>query len=483
MKQKINNKYCSIFTLVMLLLSFQLMASSQDGPYVFYENNRAIVQTINANGSVTTNTFSSMNGRSVTVFSSELNRSFNVPIKSSLADDQSIFPEAPEKFYAISDIEGEFLIFYTALLREGVINADFKWTYGNGHLIVLGDVFSRGNSVNEILWLIYKLESEAIAAGGRVHFIMGNHEMFHIMRNDFRYTTQKYFNTAASLNKQMHELYDNNTELGRWLRTKNIITKLGDYILVHAGISQEVHDRNYTIPYMNEVGRARMRGPLNGSCRGDCELITGSRTGLYWYRGIANGEVSQRQVDRFLEQLGAKRMIIGHTKGLDIRTMYQGKVILIDQSHQTNWANNFTRALQQNSGCFNRATGARLSPFTISYQRLISNCDVPPNTSNPGFDASVSNLSVARNAWLHYTIEIPAGLSSFTAQISGGSGDADIYVRRGAQPATTQFDCRPYRTGNNETCTFNNPQPGTWYISLRGYAASSGVTLRATGRP
>ena len=63
--------------------------------------------------------------------------------------------------------------------------------------------------------------------------------------------------------------------------------------------------------------------------------------------------------------------------------------------------------------------------------------------------------------------------------ISGGTGDADLYVRRGAQPTTTAYDYRPYLSGNNETVTVNNPTAGTWYIGIRGYAAYSGLTLDA----
>ena len=64
-----------------------------------------------------------------------------------------------------------------------------------------------------------------------------------------------------------------------------------------------------------------------------------------------------------------------------------------------------------------------------------------------------------------------------SVSISGGSGDADLYMRYGANPTTSTYDCRPYTSGNNETCTFNNPASGTWHISIRGYRAYSGVTL------
>ncbi|MEO1173089.1 MAG: PPC domain-containing protein [Myxococcota bacterium] len=38
-------------------------------------------------------------------------------------------------------------------------------------------------------------------------------------------------------------------------------------------------------------------------------------------------------------------------------------------------------------------------------------------------------------------------------------------------------DCRPFQTGNNETCNFANPSVGTYFVMLRGYSSYSGVTL------
>jgi serine protease len=51
-------------------------------------------------------------------------------------------------------------------------------------------------------------------------------------------------------------------------------------------------------------------------------------------------------------------------------------------------------------------------------------------------------------------------------------------VRRGSRPTTTTYDCRPYLTGNNETCTLPNPAAGDFYVMLRGYTSYSGVILK-----
>ncbi|ATD10108.1 vibriolysin [Pseudoalteromonas piscicida] len=92
-------------------------------------------------------------------------------------------------------------------------------------------------------------------------------------------------------------------------------------------------------------------------------------------------------------------------------------------------------------------------------------------------DRTESNVSVASGSWTRFTQDLNASYSSLEVSISGGSGDADLYVNFGSQSTTSSYQCRPYKNGNNETCTIANPQQGTWYIDLRGYSAASGVTL------
>jgi hypothetical protein len=62
--------------------------------------------------------------------------------------------------------------------------------------------------------------------------------------------------------------------------------------------------------------------------------------------------------------------------------------------------------------------------------------------------------------------------------MSGGTGDADLYVKKGVKPTTTAYDCRPYLTGNAETCTVTAPAAGDYYVMVRGYSAYSGVSLK-----
>ena len=105
------------------------------------------------------------------------------------------------------------------LQNNGVIDKDFNWTFGNGHLVLTGDFVDRGEQVTEVLWLIYALEDKAKEAGGYVHYVLGNHEIMN-MSGDLRYLNKKYVDNAALLNAHFVTLYGENSELGRWLRTK-----------------------------------------------------------------------------------------------------------------------------------------------------------------------------------------------------------------------------------------------------------------------
>jgi serine protease len=98
----------------------------------------------------------------------------------------------------------------------------------------------------------------------------------------------------------------------------------------------------------------------------------------------------------------------------------------------------------------------------------------------PGFEPinfSVNVPNSSTNSWRHYTLGVGSGASTLNVNISGGTGDADLYIRFAAQPTTADWDFRPYLNGNNESVTVSSPQNGTWHISVRAFSSFSGVTL------
>lgn len=90
-----------------------------------------------------------------------------------------------------------------------------------------------------------------------------------------------------------------------------------------------------------------------------------------------------------------------------------------------------------------------------------------------------TNLSPSAGEVLSYTIEVPVGASRLEVDTSGGTGNADLAINFGSTPTRFDNDCLQVGAGNTHNCTINNPTAGTWFIVVRGAAASSGVQLDA----
>lgn len=128
------------------------------------------------------------------------------------------------------------------------------------------------------------------------------------------------------------------------------------------------------------------------------------------------------------------------------------------------------------------AEGAHAEKFTklgLAYAIEMANADSTPQPGNVLKNGvPVNNLAGSRSTQLRYTFELT---QSQNLQITswGGNGDADLYVKFGSKPTLQNWDCRPYRNGNSETCTFPSATPGTYHIMLNGYSAFSGLSLQA----
>lgn len=303
----------------------------KDGPYVLYNGGNAVVYSLSGNELSKKQTERS--NVSVLKVQTDQNTTFDVSLKSSLETEHSSFAE-PEKILALSDIEGNFDSFRKLLQSNGIIDENYNWTFGKGHLVFGGDMFDRGKQVTECLWLIYSLEEKAKAAGGYVHFILGNHEIMNL-QGDHRYVEQKYKTNAELIGQSLSQLYNEDSELGRWLRTKNIVEKIGGVLFLHGGISRKINWTPVTVSDINELARPNYAVKNADYGNEKTNSIMASATSPFWYRTYYNGKDDIPQIiDSTLKKFSVNHIVTGHTIVADtISVHYDHKVINTDTKH------------------------------------------------------------------------------------------------------------------------------------------------------
>ena len=92
---------------------------------------------------------------------------------------------------------------------------------------------------------------------------------------------------------------------------------------------------------------------------------------------------------------------------------------------------------------------------------------------------SVNNISASSKTWHYYSVVVSDSQKALYVTISGPNGDADLYVRFGANPTTSTYACRSIGSNSNESCVMNLPQAGTWHIGIYAWSAYTGVSLSA----
>lgn len=98
-------------------------------------------------------------------------------------------------------------------------------------------------------------------------------------------------------------------------------------------------------------------------------------------------------------------------------------------------------------------------------------------------NGEVIKVSGQRGNQLGFWLTLPEGATGLEISVSGGSGDADLYVNFGSEPTLEgNYLCRPYRYGNNESCMdeLKPNQAGRYYVLLHAYDAFSSVSLQAS---
>ena len=328
-----------------------------DGPYVLYRGDSIFINYIqgdSVNGTVERDSMKLAGKGNITLhINTDMpGKTFDVKLKPTLTNEKAEYKKA-SKMLILSDIEGNFAAFRKLLQANHVIDDNFNWTFGKSDLVLIGDFVDRGNMVTEVLWLIYSLEEKAKAAGGYVHYILGNHEIMN-MSNDLRYVQDRYLRHAALMNKSYMQLFGADAEIGRWLATKNVAERIGDMLFMHGGISQYINMMNIQLKELNNLVRPFYTDTSYQYTDKRLEILY-SDVGPFWYRGYYTGQkATMAQIDSTRDIYGVRYLTTGHTiVSHEIRSFYDGKLFDTDVHH----AGGDSEALLYEDGKFWRVNG------------------------------------------------------------------------------------------------------------------------------
>jgi hypothetical protein len=242
---------------------------------------------------------------------------------------------------AVGDVHGDVDALTEVLRLAGLLDAKGHWSGGKAHLVQTGDIADRAAHTRDCYELLMRLEREALAAGGRVHVLLGNHEVMN-MRGDLRYLTPEELASyadqspvpdpaGAARGLAGHEVaFSAEGRYGRWLRTRPAVLRIDGTLFMHGGLQPAVSAQT-----LAELNRWVRQDLFPGNVPGGGV----DPQGPLWFRGYALDPEPQwsQGLDEALLRFGARRMVMGHTTQKDgrIGVRFGGRALFIDTGLST----------------------------------------------------------------------------------------------------------------------------------------------------
>ncbi len=274
-----------------------------------------------------------------------------------------------------------------------------------------------------------------------------------------------YSNESGALNEGMSDIFSAYCEA--W--TKNWVTDAAVYM---------IGDDIWTPATPGDALRYMANPTQDGSSKDYYpERYTGSSDngGVHWNSGIAN------LAFKLLSEGGTHPRGKTTTVVPAIGIQKAGKIFYEANANcmtsSTNFAGAKTCTEQKAEQFYDAATKAAV---TAAWEAVGVGIAVPPPTATALTNGVAMSVSDSTGGNKYYKLDVPAGQASLVFDLSGGTGDADLYVKFGSAPDSGTYDCRPYKGGNAESCSFTNPAAGTWYVMLNAYSTYSGASLKGT---
>lgn len=234
-------------------------------------------------------------------------------------------PASPASVFAVSDVHGHRDDLVTALQRVGLLDAAEHWSGGDSQLHVLGDLLDRGPDGIGVIRLLRRLQQEA---PGRVHVLLGNHEVLALgmwLHPDHGWRT--VWQRNGGLVADQTALTTGDVE---WLSALPAMARVGDDLLVHSDTTNYL-GWGSSIEAVNERVRMLMTSPDPTGLAEVWRGLTQRR------RFLGRGGVTQARA--MLATYGGSRIVHGHsivatlrgaTPGHGTLTYADGLVLAID---------------------------------------------------------------------------------------------------------------------------------------------------------
>lgn len=323
------NTYSNLLIWACLFWPFLMSAQGRnyyDGPYIFHQDDSLRIQWVEAG-----------NGHDTIIAKSDagiFDRAFLPVVDLQNIDFQPIGKDSysgVKKVVALSDIHGQYELMLKLLKANNVIDDKNHWNFGKGHLVINGDNLDRGDRVLDILWYLFYLQKEAEKAGGKVHVLLGNHEIM-VLNGDVRYLHKKYRYTSALFQTLYNNFFKEGSVLGDWIASHQVMLSVNEKLFLHAGVSPTILDLKLSIKEVNELFRKQIIRRHEDAIYQDkklAELYGGN--GPLWYRGYFDSlALEVKEVKKTLKRFKQNAIIVGHTSLEAIKSLYGGKVIAID---------------------------------------------------------------------------------------------------------------------------------------------------------
>ncbi|WP_430817753.1 metallophosphoesterase [Carboxylicivirga sp. RSCT41] len=300
-----------------------------DGPYVFFDDEQASLKWI-SNDSLYTKDLGFADHIKI---AGKVDYQFNIEQLQTLVFNQSDTYSGVANMAVLSDIHGQYELFIRLLKANGIIDMNGNWSFNDGHLVIIGDAFDRGDEVTETLWHILKLADQASQSGGRVHYLLGNHDIM-VLNADLRYINEKYNAVEEKTGSSYDQLFGKNTLMGQWLRACPVVLRINNIAFNHAGLSMDMVNSGQTISGINKAFATGIIDNNKDSIRADKELALLARSsGPIWYRGyFRDTTLTNTSIDSILNHFDVDHIVVGHTSMERVEVLFDHRILAADTS-------------------------------------------------------------------------------------------------------------------------------------------------------